>query len=123
MFEASIRAQFSAAHHLVGYPGHCSVQHGHNWEVEVAVRGRKLDKTGLLVDFRELKKIVREVLGEVDHSDLNTLAAFRKRNPSSENIARFLYRQLSRRLNTRHCKMSFVGVRETPESRAKYWEE
>ena len=123
MFEVSIKARFSAAHHLVGYSGHCAVQHGHNWDVEVFVRGRKLNKTGILVDFQTIKETVRGVLGELDHSDLNTRQAFRKQNPTSENIARFLHKKLSKRLNSRDCKVSCVAVCETPESRARYWEE
>ena len=123
MFEVSIKAHFSAAHHLEGYPGSCAVQHGHNWDVEVSVRGRSLDKTGILVDFRKMKQVVRAALDDIDHSDLNTLAAFRKQNPTSENIARFLYKRLAQRLKGRTCRLSSVAVRETPESMARYWEE
>ena len=122
MFEVSIKTHFSAAHHLVGYVGHCAVQHGHNWDVEVFVRGRRLNKTGILVDFRMIKETVRGVLGELDHSDLNTRKAFQKQNPTSENIARFLYKELSKRINGRGFKVSCVAVGETPESRARYWE-
>jgi 6-pyruvoyltetrahydropterin/6-carboxytetrahydropterin synthase len=123
MFEASIKTHFSAAHHLVGYPGPCADQHGHNWEVEVSVRGGKLGKTGMLMDFRKIKETVRGVLGEIDHSDLNTHKAFRKQNPTSENIARFLYRELAKRLPDRGCRVAAVAVRETPESTATYWED
>jgi 6-pyruvoyltetrahydropterin/6-carboxytetrahydropterin synthase len=123
MFEISVKTHFSAAHRLVGYPGHCANPHGHNWEVEVFVRGRKLNKTGILVDFKQLKEEVRRILGEVDHSDLNKQKAFRKQNPSSENIARFLYTRLSAKIDDRTCKVFCVTVRETPESMAKYWKE
>jgi len=122
MFEVSVNTRFSAAHHLVGYPGHCANPHGHNWDVEVFVRGKKLNPTGILVDFRTLKDTVRGVLSELDHSDLNTHRAFRKSNPSSENIARFLYKELSKRINRRDCRVSCVAVGETPESRARYGE-
>jgi len=123
MFEVSVKTHFSAAHHLVGYPGHCAALHGHNWDVEVFLCGKKLNPTGILVDFRTIKETVRSVLGELDHSDLNKHKAFRRQNPTSENIARFLYHELSKQLSRRECKVSCIAVGETPESRARYWKE
>ena len=123
MYEVSIVTQFSAAHHLPGYPGACASPHGHNWEVEVFVRGPKLDRTGILEDFRKLKKAVRAVIERIDHSNLNALATFRKMSPTSENIARVLFERLSAKLNAAGHRVSRVTVCETPGSRASYWEE
>ena len=123
MFEVSVRVDFSAAHHLEGYSGKCSEQHGHNWEVEVFVRGDKLNETGILVDFRYLKETVASVLDVVDHTDLNKLDMFTENNPTSENIARFLYRALSVKLNCAGYRIHRVSVRETPGTGASYWEE
>jgi len=120
MFEVSVKSSFSAAHHLRGYKGKCEAHHGHNWEVEVFVRGKKLDKTGLLIDFRCVKECLRDVLGTVDHSDINTLDAFKKQNPTSENIAMFLFKELRTKLDSRNCRVHRVCVRETPETRACY---
>ena len=122
MFEISISTRFSAAHHLQGYPGSCAEHHGHNWEVEVFVQGEQLGETGLLMDFRDLKKRVAETLAEIDHTDLNKADAFAEENPTSENIARFLYRRLSSALNGGGCRVGRVSVRETPETQAIYWE-
>ena len=120
MYELSIETHFSAAHHLRGYEGKCADQHGHNWTVEVFVIGKKLNSTGILVDFRLLKEMVREILGGLDHADLNQLAPFKKANPTSENIARFVCDGLSARLKKTGCCVSRVVVRETPETSASY---
>ena len=121
MFELNIRTHFSAAHHLAGYPGSCAALHGHNWGVEVFVRGRELDATGMLVDFRLLKASVRELLKEIDHTDLNQSPAFKTVNPTSENIARFLFDRLSAGLDCAQYRISRVTVCETPDSTSSYW--
>jgi 6-pyruvoyltetrahydropterin/6-carboxytetrahydropterin synthase len=123
MFELSIRSHFSAAHHLAGYPGSCASVHGHNWGVEVFVRGCELDETGILIDFRKLKETVRDVLAEVDHTDLNRVDALRQPNPTSEHIARFLFERLSAALNCQRYSIAKVTVCETPECNASYWSE
>jgi 6-pyruvoyltetrahydropterin/6-carboxytetrahydropterin synthase len=122
MFEISIKTQFSAAHHLEGYRGACEAVHGHNWEVEVFVAGEDLDETGILVDFRVARQAVQSELEALDHTDLNEHPAFAVGNPTSENIARFLYVQLSQRLAGQSYRVSRVSINETPGSRASYWE-
>jgi len=122
MYELSVRSRFSAAHHLAGYAGSCAVHHGHNWDVEVFLRGEELNEIGLLMDFRDLKTHVREVLAQLDHTDLNTVEAFRDGHPTSERIARFLYRELGARLSGKACTVCRVAVHETPETTASYWE-
>ncbi len=121
MFELSVKSHFSAAHRLVEYDGSCAALHGHNWDVEVYIRGEDLDVSGLLVDFREVKAAVKRVLGEIDHVDLNATDAFGDLSPSSENIAKFLYESLSREINNERCAVHRVAVFETPTSRAVYW--
>jgi len=123
VFEVYVKTHFAAAHHLRGYAGDCARVHGHNWIIEVFVRCRELDQIGIGVDFRDIKTAVKEVLSTVDHFDLNELPAFRDTNPTSENIARFLYHELSRKLNTETARISKVKVSETPGAGAFYWEE
>jgi len=122
MFEVSVVAHFSAAHRLAEDAGKCARLHGHNWEVEVFVRGEELNEAGMLIDFRELRRRVREEIEDLDHSDLNELAPFRDAHPTSENLARLLYGRLARKLNGVRCRVHRVGVRETPGTRAGYWE-
>jgi 6-pyruvoyltetrahydropterin/6-carboxytetrahydropterin synthase len=123
MFEISVRSHFSAAHHLRGYRGKCEAAHGHNWEVEAFVRGKKTDKIGILVDFRLVKDLLKDVLAKMDHTDLNAKRPFLKTNPTSENIARLIYKELAARLNCAQYKLHRILVRETPETGSSYWED
>jgi 6-pyruvoyltetrahydropterin/6-carboxytetrahydropterin synthase len=121
MYEVSTVTHFSAAHHLRGYAGACASPHGHNWEVEVLVRGSKLDRTGILVDFRRLKQAVQTVFAEIDHCDLNVLSPFKTKNPTSENIACYLLKRLSAALDCARYRVWRVTVCETPGNRASCW--
>lgn len=123
VFEVYVKTHFSAAHSLEGYPGDCAHIHGHNWMVEVFVKCEKLDEIGLGIDFKDIKQAVKDVLQGLDHFNLNDLPAFKKVNPTSENIAKFLYQELGRKLNSNGVKVSKVKVSETPGAGALYWEE
>ena len=123
VFEVYTKAHFSAAHKLRGYPGDCANNHGHNWIVEAYVKCTELDQIGIGIDFRDIKQAVREVLFNLDHFDLNELEPFREVNPSSENIAKYIYQELSKKLNTHSARVSRVKVCETPGAGAYYWEE
>jgi len=123
VFEVYVQAHFSAAHSLRGYPGDCSRTHGHNWIIDVFVKCKKLNEIGIGVDFRDIKKGVKDVLKGLDHFNLNELPPFNEDNPTSENIARFLYIQLGERLNSDVVKVSKIKVSETPGAGAFYWEE
>ena len=96
MFSVKVEVSFSAAHKLKGYKGKCEELHGHNWKVEVLVTKDKLDKTGMVLDFKYLKMKLSKVLEKLDHKYLNKIAYFKKVNPTSENIAKFIYDEISR---------------------------
>jgi 6-pyruvoyltetrahydropterin/6-carboxytetrahydropterin synthase len=123
VFEVYVQTHFSAAHSLVGYPGDCARTHGHNWIIEVFVKCKELNGIGIGIDFTDIKKAVKEVLAGLDHFNLNELPAFREVNPTSENIAKFLYEEISRKLNSGVVKVSRVKASETPGAGAFYWEE
>ena len=123
IYEVYVKTHFSAAHALRGYPGDCARTHGHNWIIEVYVKCRELDDIGIGVDFRDIKKAVKDVLSGLDHFDLNELPAFKEENPTSENIAKYLYREIGKVLNTAALQVSKVKVCETPGAGAFYWEE
>ncbi len=123
VFEIVVQSHFSAAHFLKGYEGDCAKTHGHNWIVEVYVRCRELNDIGIGIDFRDIKQDVEEILKELDHTHLNELPPFTAQNPTSENIARYLYRELSAKLNTETVTISRIKVSETPGAGAIYWEE
>lgn len=121
MFEVSVRSRFSSAHALVGYKGNCERLHGHNWNVEVTVTGEELGETGLLVDFRELKRIIDEITAGLDHLNLNELPCFSGNNPSTENIARYIYAEAEGRMPS-GVRVARVDVEETDGCRGAYYE-
>ncbi len=121
--EIYVKTHFSAAHALKGYPGDCARLHGHNWIIEVYIQCQELNAIGIGVDFRDIKQTVKEVLSELDHSNLNELQAFKEVNPTSENIAKYLYKEIGKRFSSSMIKVSKVKVCETPGAGAFYWEE
>jgi len=94
MYEVVVKSDFSAAHRLRDYHGKCEKLHGHNWIVEAAVSSKRLSKNGLLVDFKILKNRLNNILEALDHTNLNDEAPFRSKNPTSENIAKFIFDKL-----------------------------
>lgn len=123
MYEVKIITQFAAAHRLENFHGKCEALHGHNWKVEVFLVGKTLDRAGLLMDFGVVKARTKEVLEEVDHKYLNELAAFQDRNPSSENLARYLYERLVAIFDQDGVKVHRVNVWESDTSCASYYQD
>ncbi len=122
MFDLTIEAQFSAAHQLRGYKGQCEALHGHNWRVQVTISSDKLDDIGMVMDFHELKAITGEVISTLDHSFLNDVFPFTEINPSSENIAKWIYESIKKKLIKKMCEISSVTVWENETSSATYYE-
>jgi 6-pyruvoyltetrahydropterin/6-carboxytetrahydropterin synthase len=122
MFDLVIEAQFSAAHQLRGYKGKCEELHGHNWRVQVTVASDKLNDIGMVIDFHELKDITGEVISSLDHTFLNEVFPFTEINPSSENVAKWIYESTKKKIENRNCNMSSVTVWENETSSATYYE-
>ncbi len=123
IWRLTVIEQFSASHQLRGYGGACERLHGHNFGVEVEVEGDRLSEDlEILIDFKELKALVREVLAELDHVHLNDLPAFTEHNPSSENLARHVFQTLAPRLSGKGVRLRQVAVSEKDTSRAVYLE-
>jgi 6-pyruvoyltetrahydropterin/6-carboxytetrahydropterin synthase len=123
MYTATIKTEFSASHFLRGYNGPCSRIHGHNWKVKIKIKTNKLDDIGMSIDFYELQKKTDEIVAKFDHRDINSIPPFDKTmNPTSENLARFIFDELKRKLPPQ-IKLSSVAISETDEYTAKYSEE
>ncbi len=101
MYELIVEADFAAAHSLRGYRGQCENLHGHNWKVQVVLKAEALDGLGMVMDFKEVKCALGEILEGFDHKHLNELASFKEENPTTENVSRVLYHELSKRLPQR----------------------
>ena len=124
---------FEAAHRLFEYDGKCSNIHGHNYKVEVAVKGKQ-GNDGIIVDFNELKYIAGKVRNVLDHSLIifegdNILEGRPKNfrhikiifvswNPTAENFARYIYEYFKDELQK--GKVYYVRVWETENSSAVY---
>lgn len=120
MFDIFIKTHFSAGHHLRNYPGNCELPHGHNWHIRVTVRATELDELGMGVDFRTIKNAVNGVIDELDHRNLNEHPAFLEKNPSSENIAVYIYDNLKPLLTTDRYTLHSITVGETDNSGVTY---
>ena len=121
MYELSIETQFAAAHQLRGYKGKCENMHGHNWRVQVSISSEKLNDIGIVMDFHDLKKITNEAIASLDHSYLNEVFPFTEINPSSENIAKWIFESLSKKMED-SVKVNSITVWESENSSATYYE-
>lgn len=121
MYELTVAVEFEAAHRIVGYPGKCDRLHGHNWNIEITVAGEELDELGMLVDFKEVKKAAMQVADRLDHYYLNEMEPFQKVNPTAENIAKYIFDELSNEpLFLEKVKVRKVKVWESPKSAVSY---
>jgi 6-pyruvoyltetrahydropterin/6-carboxytetrahydropterin synthase len=122
MFQVSVEETFSAGHALRGYRGKCENPHGHNYRVRVTLEGPELDSIGLLCDFTQLKQVMREIIGGLDHQFMNDLEPFRTVNPSAENVAKYFYDEITRQLKDLPpgARVTDTVVWETDTASAQY---
>jgi 6-pyruvoyltetrahydropterin/6-carboxytetrahydropterin synthase len=120
MFELKILTHFAAAHKLKMVAQKCENLHGHNWKVEVCVAGETLDEAGVLMDFGDIKKYLAEIMQKLDHKYLNELDYFEGGQPTSENIAIFIAKELQASIDHTSVKVSRVNVWESENACASY---
>jgi len=121
MYEVSVEQTFAAGHALRNYKGKCENVHGHNFKVQVVIEGEKLDETGLLVDFIDVKNAMRAIIDRLDHVFLNDIEPFTIKNPSAENIAEYFFTEMSQSLKTTvPIRIREVKIWETDIQSATY---
>jgi 6-pyruvoyltetrahydropterin/6-carboxytetrahydropterin synthase len=122
MFEVSVEHTFAAGHALRHYKGKCENVHGHNYRVQVIVRGEKINPvTGMLADFVELKRLLREISEPLDHVFLNDTEPFTRIEPSAENIAVYICEKMQAGLaGEAPVEVAEVKVWETDIQSATY---
>ena len=124
MFEVSVERTFAAGHALRGYKGKCENVHGHNYRVRVTIEGDQLNSIGLLVDFVEIKRLLRGSIEYLDHRFINDLPPFDELNPTAENMARFFFQEVEKGLRTGSAevpaRVKEVQLWETDTSVATY---
>jgi len=122
MYEVLVKSDFSSAHNLRGYKGKCEALHGHNWKIEARFQKETLNDIGLTADFSDLKSMLKAALKKLDHTYLNELDVFKKDNPSAENIARHIYKELKSSVKEKDLLVKSVSVWESDASCATYFE-
>ena len=127
IWRLTVRDEISAGHALRHYEGKCERLHGHNFAVELTVEGDKLtENVELLLDFKVLKRALKEELALLDHQIINEVPPFDRLNPSSENISRHIFQNVARRLaadaSACHVRVPSVSVSEKGAQTATYLE-
>ncbi|MGD1119921.1 MAG: 6-carboxytetrahydropterin synthase QueD [Dehalococcoidales bacterium] len=128
MYEITVEKHFDAAHYLRDYQGKCENLHGHRYTIVVKVSASKLNDIGLAYDFTDLKAHVDKILDRYDHTCLNDVKPFDKINPSAENLASTIYKELKKSLGAArdkklakdYVKLVSVSAFETPEQGVTY---
>jgi 6-pyruvoyltetrahydropterin/6-carboxytetrahydropterin synthase len=122
MYELAIEDSFAAAHQLREYEGKCERLHGHNWKVQVSVAAVRLNEIGIAMDFTDIKKITKDILKHLDHTFLNDIFPFTEINPSSENIAKWIYESIKKKIDSDSVYVAGVTVWESDTASATYYE-
>jgi 6-pyruvoyltetrahydropterin/6-carboxytetrahydropterin synthase len=117
MYEITVEDTFDAAHCLPDHEGNCRRLHGHTYRVQARFRFGSIEESGMAIDFRKVKASLRAVLAHLDHQYINDLPAFAGRNPTAENVAKFIFDEISRK----HTSLHSVSVWETSTSCATYF--
>lgn len=119
MYEITIEDTFDSAHCLRDYEGNCQRLHGHTYRAKVSFRFASLDQSGMAVDFRKAKRMLKAATEYMDHRYMNELPEFSDQNPTAENIARVIYERIKLECPQIHS----VTIWETPTSCATYFEQ
>ena len=122
MFKLTVKKEFSSAHILHGHPGDCKRMHGHNWLVEAEVQGININEIGMVIDFKDIKNNLKTIISKLDHQFLNDLEPFINDNPTAENISKYIYKELSKKINTDNIKVSEIKLWETNNPAVTYTE-
>jgi 6-pyruvoyltetrahydropterin/6-carboxytetrahydropterin synthase len=125
MFEVTVEDSFAAGHYLRNYKGKCENPHGHNYKVRVTLQGRELDQAGLLLDFKDLKTVMKPTIDRLDHQMMNDIEPFKTLNPSAENLAKYFFDETNSRLKNAtsgRVSVKVVTIWETDTTTATYFE-
>jgi 6-pyruvoyltetrahydropterin/6-carboxytetrahydropterin synthase len=113
MFEVTVDDTFAAGHYLRNYKGKCENPHGHNYKIRVTLAGAELDKAGLLLDFKDLREVMKHVIERLDHQMINEI------------LAKYFYDESNSRLQhvtSGRVRIKNVTVYETDTTTATYSE-
>jgi 6-pyruvoyltetrahydropterin/6-carboxytetrahydropterin synthase len=123
MYEITVEDTFAAGHYLRHYKGKCENPHGHNYKVRITLAGQKLDQAGLLVDFKDLREVMKRTIDRLDHKMINEVDPFTELNPSAENLAKYFYDEITEKLDQAtagRVQVKNVTIFETETTTATY---
>lgn len=120
MYEITVEKHFEAAHYLRGYQGKCEKTHGHRYKVVVKIQAKKLNEIGLAYDFTDVKRHLKKILDHYDHTCLNDIKPYDEINPSAENIAATIYKEIKEKLTGEPVDLTAVEAWESPEQGVAY---
>jgi len=123
MYEITVEDTFAAGHYLRNYKGKCENPHGHNYKVRITLAGQKLDQAGLLVDFKDLREVMKRTIDRLDHKMINEVEPFTELNPSAENLAKYFYDETTQKLDRAtagRVHVKNVTIFETETTTATY---
>ena len=119
------KVEIDSSHYLRNYDGKCADLHGHRWVVEVTVESvtddaiDSLDNTGILLDFG----VIKSLINEYDHKNLNDMPEFEDINPTAENLAIVWADALTHEIILRGIPAKVISVKvwETPTNKVEFF--
>ena len=120
MYELTVDSSFSAAHLLEGYNGDCARMHGHTWKVSLTVGAITMDEIGLCIDFKDIARILDEIVDNFDHRILNEIDVLDGCNPTAENLSRIIYDLCVKKMRNSDIEVLSVTVAESERYRVTY---
>ena len=115
MYKIGVKTHFDSAHLIRNHKGKCRNLHGHRWEIEVIFSRSELDEMGMVLDFKEIKLILKEITDKYDHHNLIEISPFDTINPTAENISREIFNEVKKRTPA-YVNLEKVKVWESPET-------
>ncbi len=119
MFTVSVETHFWASHQLTLPDGSKEPLHHHNWAVTADVGSNELNSTGLIMDFRQLKAMVDNIVAEFGNTRLDRIDYFQRNSSSAENVAKYIYEKLRTKL-PKAITLNHIRVAEEPGCSAKF---
>jgi|SRR5690242_13371479 len=123
MYEITVEDTFAAGHYLRNYKGKCENPHGHNYKIKITLAGQTLDQAGLLLDFKDLREVMKKTIDRLDHKMINDVQPFTELNPSAENLAKYFYDEATQTLDRAtggRVRVKNVTIFETDSTTATY---
>ena len=121
-FSLEVQQHFVAAMRLVGVNSPCANLHGHTYHVRAQVVGHNLDTHGMLIDHTVISKSLEKILQKLDHRYLNDHPAFKNTPPTSEHIARHIYKALQGDIEDTNVALKAITISENPHVQIRYEE-